>query len=108
MKKTVCVIAAVAVLAVSSAYGQVSDGNLVGAVLDSSGAAVPGANVQLVNDDTGVHLTALASADGAYHFGNVVVGRYTVTASAPGFTSKSVKQVAIELNKTTTVNISLE
>jgi hypothetical protein len=77
-------------------------------VLDASGAAVPNAAVQLANNETGVKTSAKTDSDGAYRFGNVQVGRYTVTVSASGFTSASVKDVSVELNKTSTVNLKIQ
>ena len=100
-------IACALLLAVSS-FGQTSDGNIVGTVLDATGAAVPNATVLLENSSTGVKITTKTDANGGYRFGNVIVGRYSVTASPQGFTTTSVKDLAVELNKTATANIKLE
>ena len=42
------------VLARSTALGQVQDGNLVGSILDSTGATVPGARVEVVQGASGI------------------------------------------------------
>src|SRR5215468_3546149 len=84
--------------------GQVSDGNIVGTVLDATGAAVPNAAVELRNTATAVR----TDADGSYRFGNVPIGDYTIVVTASGFTSRSLKNVRVELNKTTTANMTLE
>jgi len=42
--------------------------------------------VQLENSDTGVKTSVKTDSNGGYRFGNVIVGRYSITASAPGFT----------------------
>jgi len=108
MRRRFCAIALDALLVAASLFGQASDGNIDGAVLDASGAAVPNVTVQLQNQQTGVKASTTTDSNGAYRFGNVIVGRYTVTASAAGFTTTSLKDLLIELNKTATANIKLE
>ena len=108
MHKRFCAYILGALLLVVSLSGQTSDGNILGTVSDASGAAVQSATVQLENSDTGVKISTRTDANGGYRFGNVIVGRYSVTASAPGFTTTSVKDLAVELNKTATANIKLE
>src|SRR5690242_19797556 len=95
-------------LAVASLFGQTSDGNIVGTVLDASRATIPGARIELTNVDSGIKVLTQTNETGAYRFGNVMVGRYNVTVSAAGFTTMTLKEVTVELNKTATANIKLE
>src|SRR5438876_3513386 len=88
-------------------YAQVANGNLVGSILDASGASVPNAKVEIENVATGVKSTTTTDATGSYRFNNLLVGTYNITASATGFATAGLKQVAIELNKTTTANVTL-
>ena len=97
-----------ALLLAAHLFGQAADGNIIGAALDASGAAIPNSTVTLENVETGVRFSTTTDASGLYRFGNVVVGRYRVTASAPGFTTTSLSDVAVELNKTATANIALQ
>ena len=108
MKKLWIALLITALVIVPSAFGQASDGNIVGSVLDSSGAAVPNANVELKNDSTSVKVVVKTGADGSYRFGNVLVGDYTITVTAPGFTVQALKGVHVELSKTTTANLNLQ
>jgi len=89
-------------------FAQASDGNLVGSVLDPSGAAIPEAGVALTNVATGVQSLAKTDAAGEYRFNNVPIGAYDLTVNATGFTTGRQTGVVIELNKTTTANLSLE
>ena len=89
------------------AHGQATDGNVVGSVYDSTGAAVAGAAVELLNLATGVRATSSTDAQGAYRFGNVLIGTYTVNVAAAGFTPASLKDVAVELSRTSTANLTL-
>ena len=91
-----------------AAYGQGTDGNIVGTVLDATGAAVPNANVQLANQDTGIKSATKTDSVGGYRFGNVLIGPYTITVTANGFTPSALKDVRVELNKTATANVTLQ
>src|SRR5262249_47437062 len=88
------------------AYAQVQDGNLVGSVLDSTGAAVPNARVEVENVATNVKAATMADASGFYRLNNLLVGTYKVTASAAGL-APSTRVVSVELNKTATANLTL-
>jgi hypothetical protein len=59
-----------------------------GRVTDASGAALPGATVQ-VEDAGRVIAQAIAGADGAYTLAGVPPGRYTIRASLMGFDTQS-------------------
>jgi len=86
MRQRTCALFLGVFLAVWSLFGQASDGNITGAVLDATGAAVPNVTVQLLNADTGVKLNTKTDTNGTYRLGNVPIGRYTLTATANGFT----------------------
>ncbi len=90
-----------------SAFAQANSGDLTGSVLDSSGAAIPNATVIATNDETGVQTTTQSNAGGIYRFTNLPVARYTVTASATGFTTDTLKNVDLSLNTVVTANLTL-
>ena len=107
MRKGFMLLAAV-MLAAQFGFGQAIDGNIVGTIVDATGAAVPNVTLELQNVDTGVRATAKSNATGEYRLNNVLVGRYKVTASAAGFTTASLNNVVVELNKTSTVNLTMQ
>lgn len=107
MRLFVFALALNSVLLTPGLFAQASDGNVVGAVLDTSGGAVAGAMVELANDATGVRTSSRTDESGSYRFGNVLVGTYTITVAAQGFTTTSLKDVHVELNKTTTANVTV-
>ncbi len=102
---SICLMSVLLLLAVG-AFGQATSGDLVGVVKDSSGAVVSGANVEASNIATGVKSNQKTTAQGEYHFVNLPVGKYTVTATAAGMTGRSEGIVPVELNGTTTANIT--
>lgn len=89
-------------------YAQISDGNIVGSVFDQTGAAVSQATVDLVNPATGVAFSRVTDESGGFRFNNIPVGTYNVTASASGFGKKTLGNVKVELNRSTTVNFTLD
>jgi len=95
-------------VAVVQVSAQVISGDLVGTVLDNSGAVVPGASVEAANADTGVKYKATANEAGEYRFTNLPVGTYNVSASAANFAITTVNAFKVELNKTSTLQITLE
>jgi len=68
---------------------------------------VPNVTVTAHNDATGVENTATSTSAGEYHFYNLPVGSYTISASATGFTKAELKGVAVALNVTSTANVTL-
>jgi hypothetical protein len=87
--------------------GQATDGNLVGVVTDSTGASVPGATITATNKGTGAKYTAPTGASGEYRVNNLPVGTYDVSVSAKGFAVSTTADVTLELNHTTSVNLTL-
>lgn len=103
-------IAVVALVALFSgiASAQATDGNISGAVTDSTGAAIPSAGLELENPATGVRYTAQTDNSGVYRFNNIPVGIYNLTASGSGFTTSKLQRLSVELNKTATANFTLQ
>ena len=82
------VFSCVAILALSltivvAVTAQVISADLVGTVLDKTGAAVPGARVEAVNSETGVTYNTQANENGEYRFNNLPVGTYRASPVPP-------------------------
>jgi len=90
-----------------SAFGQATDGNLIGTVYDASGKVVADAGVSAQNTATGVTAETKSDQSGAYRFNNLPVGSYSVTVSSTGFARAQIKDLSVELNKTATANVTL-
>src|SRR6266581_4412477 len=88
--------------------GQAIDGNLTGTIVDASGATVPNAAVEITNTATGIKTTTKTGVDGLYRFNNIPVGNYDVAVMASGFSMSVLKNVAVELNKTATANVTMQ
>jgi hypothetical protein len=101
-------LAAIVLLGTSWMFGQAISGDLVGTIVDKSGALVPSATVEVVNRATNVTSRTVANGSGEYRFSNLPVGVYDITASAPGFGTRTLKGFTIELNKTVTARVQLD
>lgn len=62
-----------------------TEGAFFGTVTDSSGSAVPGAEVAAQHLGTGLIKRATTSADGSFSILSLPIGRYTITVKANGF-----------------------
>jgi hypothetical protein len=87
---------------------QVDEGAINGVVQDSSGAAVPNAHVTLLNTDQGISLETNTSSSGEYVFSPVRIGHYTVTVTAPGFSTTTQQNVTVAVGQRVQVNVQLK
>ena len=90
-----------------AAWSQATSGDIVGTVLDRSGAAIPDASVTATNVATGVASTVQASKVGDFHIPNLLGGDYNVSASAAGFATFTLKNFTVTLNSTGTARLVL-
>lgn len=78
-----------------------------GTVQDQTGAAVPGATVQLINIDTGLTQTAVSNSAGNFHFEGVLRGNYKATVSAAGFASEA-QTFPLDISQVQTLKFQLK
>ncbi len=93
---------------VSALQAQATDGIIVGTVADATGASIPNATVTATNKGTGVRYTTTTTGAGDYRINNVPIGAYDVDATASGMTPMKIANVAVDLNRTTTTNFSMQ
>src|SRR6266849_5058353 len=105
---TVAVVCSLLITLSPQLSAQATDGNLVGAVQDASGAAIAGSRIQLVSVTTGITRAAATDSSGLYRYNNLPAGAYTLSAAATGFSAAKLEGITIELNKTTTASIVLQ
>src|SRR5580704_17568150 len=87
---------------------QVSGATLSGLVTDTSGAAVPNANVAIKNVATGVVREVASNGDGFYTAPNLLPSTYEVTVSAQGFTTLVEKAITLTVGEQQELNVSLK
>jgi hypothetical protein len=83
-------------------------GRLNGSVTDAAGAVVPKAQVTAKNNQTQAQYKAVSSEDGEWTLPSLSAGTYSVSITAPGFTTTVVNNVKVDVGQPTTLNVSLQ
>jgi hypothetical protein len=91
-----------------TAFGQQITGTIVGTVKDQQGAVVTTASVKAINTNTGFVRSAPVNEYGAYRVDYLPVGTYTVEVSAPNFKKFVQQNLALTVDQTLTLAVSLE
>ena len=82
--------------------------SVTGVVTDPSGAVIPNADILLTNPATSVQFKATTNSVGSYHFSNVPPGPgYQLTFSAPGFTTRRIDNIYVNVANTATEDAQL-
>ncbi|MCB9383301.1 MAG: carboxypeptidase regulatory-like domain-containing protein [Bryobacterales bacterium] len=79
-----------------------------GAVMDASGAVIPGATVTLTNLGTGTSQTRNANEAGLYTFNAVLVGNYEVRCESAGFKTELSPNVRVETGAQVRLDFHME
>ena len=89
-------------------FGQVDEGSISGLVQDPTGAVVPNAQVTLLNTDQGITLTTTTNGAGEYTFSPVRIGHYSITVTAPGFSTTTQQNLQVTVGLALQVNVQLK
>jgi hypothetical protein len=88
----------------SSAQGLGNSGSIQGSVLDPSGAAIPGATVEIHNPVSGFERSTSTDAAGRFEFTNVPFNPYHLSVGATGF---ETSQRDLKLNSSVPMEVIL-
>jgi hypothetical protein len=95
-------------LAAPFAGAQSTGGRIRGTVMDSSGGAVPGATVTLINEANHATRDLQSGATGEYIFLEVPVGTYEIDTASQGFKKYTRKGIVLDLNEVISVDVTLQ
>src|SRR6266566_1875576 len=101
-------ITLVFLLACAVVWAQASTAQIHGVVQDSSGAAIPGAEVKAIQTDTGATRTVESAADGGYVLTNLPIGPYRLEISKEGFTKYAQSGIVLQVNSDPLINSALK
>ena len=90
----------------STLAAQGDGGTLTGVIRDSSGAAIPGATIQVVNEATSAALDAVTGSEGTFQVAPLAPGSYRVHATLDGF-DPVMRRVAVEKGGAAAVDLTL-
>ncbi len=88
-------------------FAQEQGGSIQGVVKDASGSVIPGATVE-AKAAAGSTFSTTSGSDGAFRFPSLPAGKYTVTATLPGFTTARFENVTLSLGQTLRTDFSLK
>ena len=92
----------------ASAQSQAAAADLAGNVVDSAGASVSGATVQVKGIGTGISRTVSTNDDGNYQIIGLPPGDYEVTAEASNFKKIVISPVKLTVGQSAELTIKLE
>jgi len=93
---------------VAASPAQQTLGGITGTVTDASGGAIAGASVTLVSEATKLTRTVSTNEFGSYGFVSLAIGSYTLTFTHDGFQTLKIPSIAVQADRTTTLNASLK
>ena len=91
----------------TAGLAQTSKGILAGTVRDTSGAAIPAAQVVVRNQGTGEVRTLTTTQTGAYRADSISEGSYSIHIQSPGFSVVDVTEIRVNPSVTTTYDATL-
>jgi hypothetical protein len=86
---------------------QAATGSILGTVADQSGAAVPGAAIEVNNTGTGAVRTATSDGAGRFNLPDLAVGGYDIHASKAGFSTVVRRGITLTVGAETVVDFTL-
>jgi hypothetical protein len=101
-------IALLGMLLSGCAGGWAQTSQIQGTVKDSSGAAVPGAEVKATQTDTDAVRTATSDADGSYVLSNLPIGPYRIEVTKQSFSTYVQTGVVLLVDTSPTVDVVLK
>jgi hypothetical protein len=101
------VLVALFTLVAAPAFAQLQAGRIVGTVLDTQKAGIPGATITVTNVATNINRTAVTDAEGNYVVTPLDPGTYNVTAEMSGFQTTRREGLVLTVGQAARVELTL-
>ncbi|HEY2861422.1 MAG TPA: TonB-dependent receptor [Terracidiphilus sp.] len=98
---------AVSAFVASASHAQSFRGSILGTVTDTSGAAIPGAQVSAQNTATGLERTTQTTDDGSYLIPELPIGTYNLTVTMTSFQVSVTSSVQVGVAAQKRVDVSM-
>ena len=103
------VLALAVLLAMPAAsFGQTFRGSIQGTITDSTGAAIPGAQVKVISPGTGLTRTVSTNDLGGYVASELPLGSYSITVEKDGFRSTTLTNIPVGVGSPARADVKLE
>src|SRR5512139_1198745 len=93
---------------VQSTLAQSTAGRVCGTIRDQQGAVVAGADITLVDAQTGWERVTRSGAAGEYRFLGLMPGHYALRVERPGFLVESVPTIAVHVDQELQIDATLK
>jgi Carboxypeptidase regulatory-like domain/TonB dependent receptor len=91
----------------AAAFTQSPNGTISGLVLDVAGRAITGADVVILNDDTGIRYSGVTNDEGIYTLSNLPPAPYRIQVSKIGFKTLIKPDVVLNVQDALAINFTL-
>jgi hypothetical protein len=88
--------------------GQLLPGQVGGIIVDLTGAVIPGATVSVTNTDNGAVRRAVSDVSGRWIASSISSGKIKISASMPGFLTKTYTDIPYDANRPSRLNFELQ
>jgi hypothetical protein len=95
------------VLLAVAAFSQSTFGSFTGTVKDPSGAVIPGATVEIINQGTGTTRKVTTGSGGVFNVPNLDIGEYKVRITAKGFSTYDHAGIRLTANQEIDLPVTL-
>src|SRR5277367_3110044 len=82
--------------------------SITGAVTDSTGAGIAGAQVTLTSQEHGINRAATSNSTGDYLFAALPIGSYNLTVAASGFKKYQASGIILRVAQKTRVDVAMQ
>src|SRR5262249_42960260 len=106
--KRIAIASAAVLLVAALSFSQSTTGDILGSVVDASGAVVGGARIVARNLETNAVKETTTSGEGAFRFPLLPTGAYEVTVEKPGFAKYRQGPIVLRLNQAADLTVRLE
>ena len=107
LTRAVIAVAAAALAVAGTAFGQVTTGTIVGAIVNAQGQPMPRAAVRIADTQHRTERTAQTDDEGLFRIAELPPASYEITATADGFRQVSVPAVVVPVDTIVRIDMQL-
>ena len=108
VRRSTILLASFLILVVSSAFAQSTTSQILGRIVDSTGAVVPGAHIAVENQQTGAKRETTSSDTGAFAAPLLPPGEYRITVQKDGFRPVTQTGITLQVDQVARLDFSME
>lgn len=105
--RSILCLSVVSLLAVQDAAGQTTFAEITGQVMDQTGSAIPGVEIEVLQRGTNYTFTATSNEVGAFTIPRLLEGSYTLRARSDGFQESVVRDIQLVARDVRRIDVRL-